>query len=214
MIRHKNNLEGQLNLFDTPELSSSRQGFSLPKLEEYMPELKLAMEKEVTGLYVSGHPLAQYRSMAEQLETVELEDLMTVDEDADLLLGDQQYHDGDIVKVLCIVTGKKTKILKRRGYMAFVNIEDTSGSMEMLVFPQTYDQYRYLIEENQVLYIEGRLTVREEEETKLVCPDGCSTTGCSGTARKVLSETIFRKSRAWMEKHRFARKPENVRDCI
>ena len=167
--RHKNNLEGQLNLFDTPELSSSRQGFSLPKLEEYMPELKLAMEKEVTGLYVSGHPLAQYRSMAEQLETVELEDLMTVDEDADLLLGDQQYHDGDIVKVLCIVTGKKTKILKRRGYMAFVNIEDTSGSMEMLVFPQTYDQYRYLIEENQVLYIEGRLTVREEEETKLVC---------------------------------------------
>ena len=53
--------------------------------------------------------------------------------------------------------------------MAYGNIEDTSVSMEMLVFPQTYDQYRYLIEENQVLYIEGRLTVREEEETKLVC---------------------------------------------
>ena len=129
---------------------------------------------------------------------------MTVDEDADLLLGDQQYHDGDIVKVLCIVTGKKTKILKRRGYMAFVNIEDTSGSMEMLVFPQTYDQYRYLIEENQILYIEGRLTVREEEETKLVCRMVLGRR-MFWDSRKVLSETIFRKSRAWMEKHKFAR---------
>lgn len=66
--------------------------------------------------------------------------------------------------------------------MAFVNIEDTSGSMEMLVFPQTYDQYRYLIEENQILYIEGRLTVREEEETKLVCRMVARPPGCSGTA--------------------------------
>ncbi len=77
-------------------------------------------------------------------------------------------RDGDIVRVLCIVTGKKTRILKRRGYMAFITLEDTSGSIEMLVFPPLYDQYRELLEENQVLYIEARLSIREED-TKLVC---------------------------------------------
>ena len=167
--RYKNNLEGQMNLFDTPELSATKQSFTLSHLEEYPPDVKLAMEKEVTGLYVSGHPLMQYRETAKQLGTVELEEFSS-EEDSGLLLQTRgKYRDGDIVRVLCIVTGKRTKILKRRGYMAFVTLEDTSGSIEMLVFPQTYDQYRYLLEENQVLCIEARLSIREDEETKLVC---------------------------------------------
>lgn len=166
--RYKNNLDGQMNLFDSPELTA-KQSYTMPHLEEYPPDVKLAMEKEVTGLYVSGHPIAQYRDVAKQLKTTELENLIGEEGEDGSLLQQSKYQDGDIVKVLCIVTGKKTKILKRRGYMAFVTIEDTSGSMEMLVFPQTYDQYRYLIEENQVLYIEGRLSRREEEEAKLVC---------------------------------------------
>ena len=168
--RHKNNLEGQLNLFDVPELTHEQHHFELPHKEEYPPDIKLAMEKEVTGLYVSGHPLAQYRSIAQQLHTVELEELRGDSEDTNAqMLEQRKYHDGDIVRVLSIVTAKKTKILKRRGYMSFVTVEDTSGSMEMLVFPQTYEQYRYLIEENQVLYIEARLSLREDEEAKLVC---------------------------------------------
>ena len=167
--RYKNNLEGQMNLFDTPELSATKQSFILPHLEEYPPDVKLAMEKEVTGLYVSGHPLMQYRETANQLGTVELEEFSSEEESGMLLQTRGKYRDGDIVRVLCIVTGKRTKILKRRGYMAFVTLEDTSGSIEMLVFPQTYDQYRYLLEENQVLCIEARLSIREDEETKLVC---------------------------------------------
>lgn len=94
------------------------------------------MEKEVTGLYVSGHPLAQYREIARQLETVDLEELLPEDEEENSMgLDEGKYRDGDIVRVLCIVTGKKTRILKRRGYMAFITLEDTSGSIEMLVFP-------------------------------------------------------------------------------
>lgn len=168
--RHKNNLEGQLNLFDSPELSSaSKEGFVLPERGEFPPEIKLAMEKEVTGLYVSGHPLAQYQQVAKQLNTVALEELVTDLEDLGEMMEQGRYRDGDLVKVLCIVTAKRTKIVKGRGYMAFVNIEDTTGSMEMLVFPQTYDRYRHLIEENQVLYIEGRLRIRDDEEAKLAC---------------------------------------------
>ncbi len=168
--RYKNNLEGQMNLFDVPELAPTRQSFTLPHLEEFPPEIMLSMEKEVTGLYVSGHPLAQYHNVARQLKTVELEELGSDEEtDSVMMQSRGKYRDGDTVKVLCIVTGKRTKIVKQRGYMAFVTLEDTSGSMEMLVFPQTYEQYRYLIEENRVLYIEGRLSIREDEETKLVC---------------------------------------------
>ena len=166
--RYKNNLEGQLNLFDTPELTDAKHSFTLPHGEEFPPEQKLAMEKEVTGLYVSGHPLAQYRQVAQQLHTVELEELQS-DSDEPIHMSAGKYQDGDIVKVLCIVTKKKTRLLKQRGYMAFVTLEDTSGSMEMMVFPQTYEQYRYLLEENQVLYVEARLSIREDEETKLVC---------------------------------------------
>ena len=163
--RNKNNLEGQLNFFDVPELSSGKD-FQLPTLEEYPPDIKLAMEKEVTGLYVSGHPLAQYREMARQLNTVELEEFTASD---DPMIQQSRYQDGDIVRVLCIVTSKKTKVLKDRKYMAFVNVEDTSGSMEMLVFPTVYDQYRAFLEENTILYIEAKLSCREEEEPKLLC---------------------------------------------
>ena len=99
---------------------------------------------------------------------VELEELQS-DSDEPIHMSAGKYQDGDIVKVLCIVTKKKTRLLKQRGYMAFVTLEDTSGSMEMMVFPQTYEQYRYLLEENQVLYVEARLSIREDEETKLVC---------------------------------------------
>ena len=165
--RYKNNLEGQLNLFDTPELTDARHSFTLPHREEFPPEQKLAMEKEVTGLYVSGHPLAQYRQVAQQLHTVELEELQS-DSDEPIRMSTGKYQDGDIVKVLCIVTKKKTRLLKQRGYMAFVTLEDTSGSMEMMVFPQTYEQYRYLLEENQVLYVEARLSIREDEELSLI----------------------------------------------
>ena len=167
--RYKNNLEGQMNLFDELDPTHRKHPFQLPKKEEFPPDVKLAMEKEVTGLYVSGHPLAQYREIARQLETVDLEELLPEDEEENSMgLDEGKYRDGDIVRVLCIVTGKKTRILKRRGYMAFITLEDTSGSIEMLVFPPLYDQYRELLEENQVLYIEARLSIREED-TKLVC---------------------------------------------
>ena len=74
-----------MNLFDTPELSATKQSFTLSHLEEYPPDVKLAMEKEVTGLYVSGHPLMQYRETAKQLGTVELEEFSS-EEDSGLLL--------------------------------------------------------------------------------------------------------------------------------
>ena len=167
--RYKNNLEGQLNLFDSPELAPKKSQRTLPHKEEFPPQIKLAMEKEVTGLYVSGHPLAQYRELAKQLGTVELEELLPEEsEDAQMEMSPRKYPDGSIVRVLCIVTAKKTRILKRRGYMAIITLEDTSGSIEMLAFPPLYDQYRDMLEENQILCVEARLSVKEEE-TKLIC---------------------------------------------
>lgn len=165
--RNKNNLEGQLNFFDVPELSDGKK-FSMPRLQEYPPDIKLSMEKEVTGLYVSGHPMAQYRDMARKLGTTDLDELSSNEEDS-LMNHTGKFQDGDVVRVLCIVTSKKTKVLKDKKYMAFLNVEDTGGSMEMLVFPSVYERYRHLLEENAILYFEAKLSCREDEEPKLLC---------------------------------------------
>lgn len=156
--RNRNNLEGQLNFFESPE--AVKEEYVLPHFEEYPLPICLSMEKEVTGLYVSGHPLGAYKELSQQLKTAYL---------GEIKLDTEMYQDNTIVQLLCVVTSRKTKVTKNGDTMAFVMVEDTTGSLEMLVFPKVFENYKHLLNENQILFVEGRLSVRDDEDPKIIC---------------------------------------------
>ena len=129
--RYKNNLEGQLNLFDTPELTDAKHSFLLCRTgRSFRRSRSWRWKRRSPGCMcrdIRWHNTVG--QVAQQLHTVELEELQS-DSDEPIHMSAGKYQDGDIVKVLCIVTKKKTRLLKQRGYMAFVTLEDTSGSMD------------------------------------------------------------------------------------
>ena len=126
------------------------------------------MEKETTGLYLSGHPMAAYAKLAEKLGTIPVSELLEAEEDAT-----DTHRDGSTVTLLAIVTGVKRKTTKNDDTMAFVTVEDIYGSIELLVFPKVYAQYSHLLTAGSVIYVRGRLSLREDESPK-VLPDRIS----------------------------------------
>ena len=160
---NRRNVAGQMNLFaienDTAG-ESSRMDYQ--HCDDFPYSLRLQYEKEATGLYLSGHPMAKYARFAMQMHAVRIASLL--EEDA----LHQTYKDGDRVRILTIVTGIKKKTTKQNTTMAFVSVEDMTASLELLLFPKTYERYYKLLEVGKVLLIEGRLSLREEESTKII----------------------------------------------
>lgn len=159
----KRNVEGQIGFFDSAEKSGAEE-FHLEELPDLSPSDKLAMEKEVTGLYLSGHPMAEYADKYESLHAVRISDLLQNAQD-----GNSLEEDGEKVKILGILTKVRMKVTKSNSTMAFVMVEDMFGSMEMLVFPKTLAEYSEWIAEGKILLMEARVSIREEEEPKLIC---------------------------------------------
>lgn len=157
----KHNIAGQINLFDTPELASAKTQ-NLPDVGEFEPSELLSMEKEVTGLYISGHPMARFAEMIEKFHCTQIADI-TMSEERGV-----QMRDGIIVDVAAIVSSKRLKSTRSGEMMAFVKLEDTSGSIEMLVFPRTLALYSGKLNENNVVLVKARVSIREEEDPKLV----------------------------------------------
>ena len=135
--------------------SAAEQEPSLPVVEEYAPKELLEMEKACTGLYFSGHPLAEYDEAIRSAKADRLNDIL---ENAS-----HRYHDGAKVDVFAIVTSVKLKTTKNGQQMAFATIEDRYASMEMIVFPNTLIQYGNLLREGQVLRIGAAVSTREDE---------------------------------------------------
>ena len=169
----KNNgfIEGQMGIFDLIADEGERPKVELVKVNEFPVEQLLAMEKEVTELYLSGHPMAQFNEVAERLRTDRMSDIFSMCEDK--LSGSA---DGKKVNVLALVSSVKTKMTKNNDMMAFVQLEDVTGGIEMLVFPRIFAEFRALLEEGSVVCISGRLSVRDDdddqgaaEEPKLIC---------------------------------------------
>ncbi len=172
-LEKKNNgfIEGQMGIFDLIADDDNKPRVELARVDEFPVEQLLAMEKEVTEMYLTGHPMAQYNDTAKKLSSDMIGDIFTMCEDK--LSGSA---DGKRVNILALVSSIKTKITKSNDTMAFVKIEDVSGSMEMLVFPRILTEYRSLLSEGSVVYISGRISVRDEEddqgageEPKLIC---------------------------------------------
>jgi len=126
----------------------------------------LALEKEVAGFYISGHPLDEYLYLVNKLSTVYSADLLAASEDG---IQSDDIFDGKEVSMCAIITNVKTKFSRNNQQMAFVTLEDLTGSTEAIVFPKTFAEYKALIFEDSIIKIDGKLSFREEEEPKILC---------------------------------------------
>ena len=156
------NVEGQLDLFS--QLSGESAGaagedFHIEDHGEFpLPEL-LKMEKEVSGLYLSGHPLDGYRQQIQKIGACRI---------ADLMGEEARRYDGKHVNIVCAVIKSKFMTTRSNTMMAFTNVEDLSGTMEIIVFPKVLADCRSALQDNAVVVINGRVSVKDEENAKLV----------------------------------------------
>ncbi|WP_274953445.1 DNA polymerase III subunit alpha [Angelakisella massiliensis] len=148
---------GQTSLFGDVQ---SAEEIQLPPADEFDHSELLAMEKEVTGLYLSGHPMNQYAHLYEQYGAVRLNRL----HDPEV----NQRYDNQTVDVLGIVAAKRLKLTRNNENMAFLTIEDSSGSIEVLVFARVYEQFAASMNVGEAVFATGRVSVREEEAPKLI----------------------------------------------
>lgn len=156
---HRDNLAGQLDLFGMGE-KSEEPVYQLKDMGEFDENEKLKLEKEVIGLYLSGHPVAEYENASKALNA----DLIN-----NIIESSSYYTDGKRVRIIAIISDVKTKITKNNAAMAFAVLEDKFGSIEMLVFPKALMEYSTLIRVGKVILAECTVSVKEDEETKLLC---------------------------------------------
>lgn len=158
----RQNLEGQMDLFGMMSGESqepSVNDYKVPKLSEYPTSDLLKMEKEVSGLYLSGHPLDAYREQIAQISTCTI---------AQLQGEEAKQFDNQTVTILCTVVKNKIMTTKSNTLMAFTTIEDLTGTMELLVFPRVLAECRAALQENAVVVAHGRVSVKEEEAARLI----------------------------------------------
>ena len=158
----RRNLDGQIDLFGAldGEQESGRNVYKLPDSgEEYPYDILLQMEKEESGLYLSGHPLDHYRPVIEKVSTCRISEL--VGENA-------HAYDEQNVTLVCTVVRTKTINTKAGGMMAFITVEDLSGSMEVLAFPKVLLAASEAVHDNAVVVIKGRVSYKEDEPSKLI----------------------------------------------
>ncbi|MCL2457001.1 MAG: OB-fold nucleic acid binding domain-containing protein, partial [Defluviitaleaceae bacterium] len=165
----KNILEGQLSLFDldATEKNETSDADELPQMGEFPKRLRLFDEKTLLGIYVSGHPLAEFEETIRPHVNVSSVDFAPAEDENEPALGD-----GDNVKYGGIITGKSVKYTKAENKaFCFLTVEDMFGAVEVIVFSKIYEKFGARLQEDQVLVIQGRVNVREEEATKLVAQD-------------------------------------------
>ncbi|HHV39189.1 MAG TPA: DNA polymerase III subunit alpha [Tepidimicrobium sp.] len=161
----KRNIEGQFSMFETMDTNILED--NLPDLKEFSQKNLLAMEKEMLGLYISGHPLKPYEEDLKRISTITTAELFQMQEQVEEnLAGDM---DGKRVTIGGIVVLKRNMVTKNNNMMAFITLEDIYGAVECIVFPTTYDRYNRLIEEDSLIVIEGSISASEEEEPKIIC---------------------------------------------
>ena len=164
----KKNIQGQISLFDAFGTSNETEQFqdiyTMPKREEYEERERLNLEKEVLGMYVSGHPLSQYKEELERKTSIDNGKLNSLkeDEEAFFSLDDREVIMGGMV------VNKTIKTTKRNDIMAFIELEDLYGTIEVIVFPQILQRYNAILNEDSIIYVKGRLNIKEGENAKII----------------------------------------------
>ena len=160
------NIEGQIDFFGLGVQTERQNRLTLPDLPEFSAQELMAMEKETTGLYLSGHPMDGYRELARASGAVQISRIM---DDFAQEEGPTRFSDGQKVRLAGVVTSSKTKTTKKNTLMAYVMLEDGTGSMEMLCFTRVLEQYGSYLKEGQVISVSGTLSVRDEKAPQLMC---------------------------------------------
>ncbi|MFQ9510708.1 MAG: DNA polymerase III subunit alpha [Lachnospiraceae bacterium] len=161
----KQSLSGQLSLFDFVE-EEEKQEFDIPypNIGEYTKDVILAFEKEVLGIYISGHPLQSYEGLLKKNITATTAKFLVDEESGNALVKDGMY-----VVIGGMITAKTVKTTKNNKLMAFLTLEDLVGTVEVIVFPKDYEKFRSMLEIDYKIFIRGRVSVNEEEQGKVIC---------------------------------------------
>ncbi|MBQ9268421.1 MAG: DNA polymerase III subunit alpha [Oscillospiraceae bacterium] len=161
----KRNLDGQIGLFDLmAEEETPTQTVPLPDVEELSSREKMNMEKETTGLYLSGHPMDGYRERAKKAGAAAVGSILESFGETET----GEFRDGQNVTVAGIITKVKSKTTKNNSLMAYVTLEDDTGAMEMLCFSRVLGQYGGCLSENSAVLVKGKISVRDEKEPQLM----------------------------------------------
>ena len=161
----KNNMAGQISLFDiVSEEEKEDFDIKMPDVGEYTKEMILAFEKEVLGIYISGHPLEEYESIWRKNITNTTADFVLDEE-----INEMRVQDGAKVTIGGIITEKKIKYTKNNQVMAFLTLEDLVGTIEVIVFPKTYQTCASLLTEDSKVFLKGRVSAEEEKDGKVIC---------------------------------------------
>ena len=156
----QNSLDGQMNFFMT-DTGVNTISPDLPGVAEFSHSQLLEMEKEITGIYFSGHPLSEYDSLIERLGTDRLNEIISDEGTA--------YPDGMKADIICMISKIKSKITRNNARMAFVSIEDKYGSLETIVFPRQFDEYNGLLTEGRIVRLQGTVSRKDDEPCKIIC---------------------------------------------
>ncbi len=158
-------MTGQMTLFDlVDEEQKSEFGIKLPDVGEYTKENKLAFEKEVLGIYISGHPLEEYEEKWRKNISVTTADFQPNEE-----TGRTNVHDGAKEIIGGMITDRTIKATKTNQMMAFITVEDLFGTVEVVVFPRDYEKNREYLEIDQKVFVRGRVSEEDEKASKLIC---------------------------------------------
>ena len=161
----KKSMSGQMTLFDlVSEEEKKDYEIRLPQLEEYSKEIKLGFEKEVLGIYLTGHPLEEYEERWRKNISAVTTDFVLDEETNEVKVKDNQK-----VTVGGMITEKTIKYTKNNKVMAFLTLEDLVGTVEVIVFPNSYEKYSSLLNEDEKVFITGRANVEEDKNGKIIC---------------------------------------------
>ena len=161
----KNNMAGQMSLFDLVDDSQKEEfDVKLPDVGEYSKEMLLSFEKEVLGVYISGHPLEEWEELWKKGITNTTADFMLKEESGETVVKDNMS-----VTIGGMIADKKIKYTKNDKIMAFLTLEDLLGSVEVIVFPKDYEKYHEKLTEDNKVFIKGRVSLEEDKDGKLIC---------------------------------------------
>lgn len=166
----RKNIEGQMSLFDinAGEMEQADMNIKLPDIAPYSKEITDALEKEMMGVYITGHPLNDYADKIEKITTVNSDVLQKAQQEIQDGIKNDEVVDGQKVVIAGLVSSRKTLITKKNQMMCFLDVEDLYGMMEIIVFPKTYEKYQPLTEEDSIIVINGTLNFKEDEPPKIL----------------------------------------------
>ena len=167
----RRSFKGQVTMFDLDAMESDDKEelkYSFTELKEYEDKDLLSMEKEMLGIYISGHPLEKIREQIIKATNIDTMKMKEIKEELDSTGSTTKYKDGQNVKYAGIISSVKKKYTKSNKLMAFVTIEDLYGSAEIIVFESVYQSAANLLTVDSIVLVEGRLSIREDEDVKIV----------------------------------------------